>query len=92
MSIKFVRNTAGFNALRKSFDAEAKAKAERIEAAANAIPSTTQPAATEPYYETVDASDEARPRYRVKTTGPRSQRHEVKTQALLRARAAVAGD
>lgn len=85
MSIKFVRNVAGFNALRKSFADEAKAKAEKIEVAANAIPSTTQPAATEPYYETVDASDEKRPRYRVRTTGPRAQRHETKTQALLRA-------
>lgn len=92
MRVKFVRNVAGFDALRLSFDAEVKAKAEKLAAEANAIPSTTSPAATEPYYEVVDASDKHRPRYRVITASERAVRHEAKTHALLRARAAVGGD
>ena len=89
MTIRFKRNVAGFNALRTSAwaDGLVKAKAESIEAAANAIPSTTSPAATEPYYEAkkvAEAADTKRARYRVVTTNIRAVNHEVKTQALLR--------
>ena len=86
MKFKFKRNEAGFNELRTrpAVDAWAKQEAEQLAAAANAIPSTTSPAATEPYYEVVDAGGETRARYRVKTTGPRAVKHEAKTDALLR--------
>ena len=85
--MKFVANDAGFAALRTSAGAKslAKSHADKIEAAANAIPSTTEPVATEPYYETHDASDGDRARYRVATTSIRASRHEVKTFALNRA-------
>ncbi len=83
--MRFVANNAGFAALRHSHKSELKSRAERMEASANAIPSTTSPAATEPYYETYDASDEDRPRYRIATTSRRAQRHEAKTFALQRA-------
>ena len=83
--MKFVANNAGFAELRHSYKAEIKSRADRMEAAANAIPSTTSPAATEPYYETHDASDEDRPRFRVATTSLRASRHEAKTFALQRA-------
>lgn len=85
MKIKF--NNRGFDALRTSAGAQALVKehAERIEAAANAIPSTTSPAATEPYYEAHEAGDEHRARYRIATTGIRASRHEAKTFALNRA-------
>jgi hypothetical protein len=90
MRIKFVRNDAGFDALRTSPGAQAlvAGRAEALAAEANAIPSTTSPAAAEPYYEAYEAGDEHRARYRVRTTGLRASRHEAKTQALLRARAA----
>lgn len=86
MTIRFKPNYPGFNALRTSAAADSlvKAKAESIESAANAIPSTTSPAATEPYYEAKEAADAKRARYRVVTANVRAQRHEVKTQALLR--------
>ena len=86
MAIRWKRNDAGFDALRTSAAAQAlvRAEAEKLEAAANAIPSTTSPAATEPYYETQEAGDANRARYRVKTTGIRAVRHEAKTDALLR--------
>jgi len=86
MAIKFKRNVAGFNELRTrpATDAWTREEAEKYAATANAIPSTTSPAATEPYYEVVEAGIETRARYRVKTTGPRASRHEAKTDALLR--------
>jgi hypothetical protein len=85
--VRFKRNEAGFNALRTSpvYKAMLKGHADRIESAANAIPSTTTPAATEPYYETYDASDERRSRYRIATANLRAQRHEARTFALNRA-------
>ena len=85
MKIKF--NNKGFDELRTSAGAQALVKqhADRIEAAANAIPSTTTPAATEPYYESHEAGDEHRARYRIATTGARASRHEAKTFALNRA-------
>lgn len=84
MGIRFRINEAGFDALRTSAAADAlvREKAEKVAAAANAIPSTTSPAATEPYYEVEEAGDNRRSRYRVRTTGLRSSRHEAKTQAL----------
>ena len=85
--MKFAFNQAGLNALRTTSQMQTKVRAgaERVEASANAIPSTTSPAATEPYYEAYEAGDEKRARQRVVTTGIRAARHEVKTQALLRA-------
>ena len=87
MTIRFKRNDAGFNALRTSAwaDGLVKAKAEAIEAAANAIPPTTSPPPEEPYYETKEAGDAKRARYRVVTANVRAQRHEAKTFALNRA-------
>lgn len=86
MTIRFKRNDAGFNELRTrpAVDAWAKQEAEQLAAAANAIPSTTSPAATEPYYEVVESGTEKRARYTVKTTGARASKHEAKTDALLR--------
>jgi hypothetical protein len=80
----FERNDAGFNAIRKAaeFDSWAKREAEAIAAAANAIPSTTDPATDEPYYEVFEAGDGSRARYRVATTSLRAQRHEARTLAL----------
>jgi len=79
-------NPAGFNELLTSAGAETlvDGHAQRMAAAANAVPSTTEPAATEPYYEVVEASDGKRARRRIRTTGPRASKHEAKTQALLR--------
>jgi hypothetical protein len=93
MAIKFVPKNAGFNALRTSATANAliREPAERIAAGANAIPSTTSPAATEPYYEVKEAGDEKRARYRVTTTSIRASRHEAKTFALHRAYSAESG-
>jgi hypothetical protein len=89
--MKFRRNDAGFDQLRTSAatDAWAKSKAETMAELANAVPSTTDPAATEPYYEVVEWGDEHRAKYLVRATSPRARRHETKTQALLRARAAM---
>lgn len=86
MKIKFTANDAGFAALRTSPGADAlvKSHAVAIESAANAIPSTTEPAATEPYYESHEAGDEHRARYRVATTSIRASRHEFITNALQR--------
>jgi hypothetical protein len=80
----FERNDAGFNAIRKQaqFANMAKSKAESIAAAANAIPSTTDPATEEPYYEVFEAGDGSRARYRVATASLRAQRHEARTLAL----------
>ena len=84
--MKFRINEAGFDQLRTSGQAqsEVKERADRIAAAANAIPSTTDPAATEPYYKSYEAGDENRARYRVATTSIRASRHEAKTFALQR--------
>ena len=88
MPIKLVMNDAAFDEIRTSPGAKAllKGHADDIEQAANAIASTTEPAAVEPYYETYDASDKHRARYRVATTNIRAARHEAKTFALERAR------
>jgi|GEM_PF-3307429 len=87
MSIKFTRNDAGFDALRTSAGADAllKAHAVLIAAAANAVPSTTTPAAVGPYYDVHEAGDSHRARYRVATNSIRASLHEAKTHALLRA-------
>lgn len=84
---RIVHHKAGFEALLTSDFAKSKLKhhAERIEDGANAVASTTDPAATEPYYETVDATTD-RARYRVQTALgeqlARNIRHEARTQAL----------
>lgn len=77
-------NDAGFDALLTSGQTQALVteRAEAIAEAANAVPSTTSPAASEPYYVVDDASDEHRARARVRTNGPRAANHEAKTQAL----------
>lgn len=79
-------NDAGFRQLRTSAAATAmlKGHADRIAEAANAVPSTTSPAATEPYYEVHDGSDAKRSRFRVVTANRRAVGHEAKTQALLK--------
>jgi hypothetical protein len=84
---RFKVNDDAFAKLRTSAAAKAlvRKEAEEIAARANAVASTTEPAADEPYYKTWDATDEERARYRVATTGLRSARHEAKTQALQKA-------
>ena len=86
MSIRFEFDPAGFRDLLTSSEAKAELnrRARSMATRANAVPSTTEPAATEPYYEVVDASNRDRARVRVQTTGARSVRHENKTHALLR--------
>lgn len=77
----------GFRELRTSAAAKSllKEAADEMASRANAISSTTEPAAEEPYYEVQDGSDEERARYRVRTTGIRAAKHEAKTQALQKA-------
>ena len=84
VELKF--HSDGFQELLTSDYAKAQLdkQARRIAAAANAVPSTTTPAHDEPYYRTEDASNSQRARVQIKTTGPRSVRHEHLTQALLR--------
>lgn len=84
--VKIDFNKAGFRQLLTSASArsELRKHGRRIREGANAIPSTTAPAATEPYYEMVDGPSEDRARVRVQTTSSRAVRHERKTQALLR--------
>lgn len=52
---------------------------------ANDVSSTTDPAATEPYYEMEDGSDGKRARRRIRAAGARAMRHEAKTNALQKA-------
>lgn len=87
MAFRLQFHKDGFRELRTSPQAKAllEREAEQIAARANASPSTTSPAATEPYYELQDATDNDRARYRIKTTGPRAARHEAKTQTLQKA-------
>lgn len=82
MRIKW--NEAGFRELLTSAGANALVEehADRMAASANAVASTTEPAATEPYYEVEDGSDGKRARRRVRTTSARAAKHEAKTQAL----------
>ena len=84
MRIKF--NKAAFAELRTSAMANdlVDEQADATSGRANAIPSTTVPAATEDYYEVEDGSDAKRARRRVRTANPRAIRHEAKTQALLK--------
>lgn len=84
MRIEF--NAAGFRELLTSAAAEQllRSHAERIAATANAVPSTTEPAAIEDYYEIEDGSDNNRARLRIRAASRRAVRHEAKTQALLR--------
>lgn len=84
MRIEF--NDAGFAELLTSAAVEAlvEEQAQKLCAAANRVPSTTSPPASEPYYEVQDASDGQRARRRVRATSQRAVRHDTKTQALLR--------
>jgi hypothetical protein len=78
---------AGFEALLTSAATKAVVKkpADAMAEKANAVASTTDPAATEPYYEVEDGTTD-RARYRVATAQgdqlKRNVRHEAKTQAL----------
>lgn len=78
---------AGFEALLTSGAVKGfvKRHAEEMAERANSVASTTDPAATEPYYEVEDGTTD-RARYRVRTAdganGARAIRHEAKTQAL----------
>ncbi len=58
---------------------------ESIADRANAVPSTTDPAASVPYYEVEDGSDGKRARRRIRAAGARAMRHEAKTNALQKA-------
>lgn len=84
MRIRF--NPDGFRELLTSpaVTAMLEDHADRVAERANAIPSTTEPAATEPYYEVQEASDGERARFRVRAASRRAVRHEAKTQALLK--------
>lgn len=85
--MRIVFHEAGFRELLTSAPVKALVKehAEAIAERANAVPSTTSPAAPEPYYEVEDGTTD-RARYRVATAQgeqlKRNVRHEAKTQAL----------
>lgn len=80
-------HSAGFRALLTSGSTKSlvEGHANRVAASANAVASTTDPAATDPYYEVEDASTD-RARFRVATAQgeqlKRNVRHEARTQAL----------
>lgn len=84
-SVQIRFNPAGFRALLTSDHAKSLAKdhAERVAEKANEVPSSTQPAAEDPYYVVEDGSDDKRARFRVRADGARAMAHEAKTQALL---------
>ncbi len=84
MDIKF--NAAGFQELLTSAGAESllDEHSEQVTERANAVPSTTSPAATEPYYKAYEASDANRARRRIVTVGQRAIQHEAITNALQR--------
>lgn len=79
-------NSSGFDELLTSAGADALVKKHADETAerANAVPSTTTPAATEPYYKVYEAGDRHRARHRVVTASGRAIAHEAKTNALQR--------
>jgi len=85
--MKITFNDAAFAALRTDAAANAlvRGKAEKIAAAANNSPPTTDTPLEEPYYEVHEAGDENRARYRIATTSRRASRHEAKTFALQQA-------
>lgn len=85
MRIKF--HDAGFDQLLTGSFAQSLVDdaANEIAEKANAVPSTTDPAATEPYYEVEDGSDNKRARRRVRAAGARAMKHEAKTNALQKA-------
>lgn len=88
MKIQF--NEAGFQALLTGggVKAEVKKHADTMAESANGVASTTDPAATEPYYEVEDGTTD-RARYRVSPAGGeqlnRNIKHERKTHALQKA-------
>lgn len=84
--VRITFRSAGFRELLTSAAAKAllTKQASEIAIAANAVPSTTEPAATEPYYRVEDASDGKRARVRIVTANSRAARHEAKTLALQR--------
>jgi hypothetical protein len=80
---RIVFHEAGFQELLTSAATKALVEkhAEDIAERANSVASTTDPAATEPYYEVQDGTTD-RARFRVRTASRRAARHEAKTQAL----------
>lgn len=80
---KFKFNYPAFVELRTSSGARelVEREANRIAGDANAIASTTDPAATDPYYEIQDGSTD-RARLRVRAASRRAVRHESTTNAL----------
>lgn len=88
MRIEF--HEAGFKELLTSAGVKALVEkhANEIAARANSVASTTDPEATEPYYEVEDATTD-RARFRVATAQgeqlKRNVRHESKTSALQKA-------
>lgn len=87
MTVRVKFSEAGFRALLTGAGSQGLVEehAERVAAAANAVPSTTSPAHDQPYYKIEDGSDAKRARRRVVSDGARAAVHEAKTQALLRA-------
>jgi hypothetical protein len=79
-------HSRGFQQLLTSPETNAvvRGHADDMAERANAVPSTTQPATSEPYYEVQDGTDEKRARYRVRTASERAAKHEARTQALQR--------
>lgn len=87
MTVRIKFNEAGFRELLTSAGAYSllEPHAERMKTEANAVPSTTEPAATEPYYEIHKGgygSNDDRARVQVQTTSDRAAKHEAKTGAL----------
>lgn len=85
MRIEF--HQAGLNELLTSSAAKSllHEQADAMLERANAVPSTTDPANAEPYYEVEDGSDGKRARLRIHPTSARAAKHEAKTQALQKA-------
>lgn len=79
-------HSSGFRDLLTSAGAQelVQEQADKIAVRANATPSTTSPAHTEPYYE-VAAEAVKRARAFVQTAGARAIVHEQKTGALTKA-------
>lgn len=87
MSVRIQFHESGFRELLTSANTMAlvEEEANGIAERANAVASTTDPSATEPYYEVEDGTTD-RARFRVATAQGeqlrRNVRHEAKTQAL----------
>lgn len=95
MSVRIDFHEDGFRELLNSDGVQAVVNyhAHTIAGSANAVPSTTEPAHDQPYYEVEDPAEVLLPiafngdraRRRVVSDGARAAAHEAKTHALLRA-------